>query len=234
MPASRVLPCSAASRFRSARADTTIDMLTTSLLGFALTSLIIEMTPGPNMAYLATLSLARGVRAGLAAVVGIAIGLGVYGLAAAFGVAALIDSSPWLYDALRWAGVAYLLWLAWEGWARESETSPGKAKDGIVPAWIAFRRGLITNLLNPKAAVFYIATLPRFVDAAAGHVTQQTLMLSAIYVAIATLVHAGIVLLAGQLAAKIDTPESRRTVRRLLSLALVAIAVWFAISSGRG
>lgn len=209
-------------------------MLTTSLVGFALTSLIIELTPGPNMAYLATLSLARGVRAGLAAVAGIAIGLGVYGLAAAFGVAALIDSSPWLYDALRWAGVAYLLWLAWEGWARESETSPGKAEDDAVPAFVAFRRGLITNLLNPKAAVFYIATLPRFVDTAAGHVTQQTLMLSAIYVAIATLVHAGIVVLASRLAPSVETPGARQRLRRILSLALVAIAVWFAISSGRG
>ena len=209
-------------------------MFTSSLLGFALTSLIIELTPGPNMAYLATLSLARGVRAGLAAVAGIAIGLGVYGLAAAFGVAALMDSSPWLYETLRWAGVAYLLWLAWEAWARESETSPGKAKDAIVPAWTAFQRGLITNLLNPKAAVFYIATLPRFVEVDAGNIMQQTLMLSAIYVAIATLVHAGIVLLASRLASSVETPDARQRLRRLLSLALVAIAVWFAISSGRG
>lgn len=209
-------------------------MFTSSLLGFALTSLIIELTPGPNMAYLAALSLARGVRAGLAAVAGIAIGLGVYGIAAAFGVAALIDGSRWLYETLRWAGVAYLLWLAWEGWARESETSPGKAKDDIVPAWTAFRRGLITNLLNPKAALFYIATLPRFVDASAGYLVQQTLVLSLVYVAIATLVHLGIVLLAAQLAAVIQTPDARRRGRRILSLALVGIAVWFALTTARG
>lgn len=208
-------------------------MLATSLLGFALTSLIIELTPGPNMAYLATLSLSRGVKAGLAAVAGIALGLGVYGVAAAFGVAALIDSSPWAYETLRWAGVAYLLWLAWEGWSSERETAPGATDGDSIAPWAAFRRGLITNLLNPKAAVFYIATLPRFVDTTIGHVAQQTLVLSAIYVAIATLIHAGIVLLAGQFATRIDTPESRRTVRRLLSLALVAIAVWFAISTGR-
>lgn len=209
-------------------------MLTSSLFGFAFTSLIIELTPGPNMAYLAALSLARGVRAGLAAVAGIAIGLGVYGIAAAFGVAALIDGSRWLYETLRWAGVAYLLWLAWEGWARESETSPGKAKDDIVPAWTAFRRGLITNLLNPKAALFYIATLPRFVDASAGYLVQQTLVLSLVYVAIATLVHLGIVLLATQLAAVIQTPDARRRGRRILSLALVGIAVWFALTTARG
>ncbi len=209
-------------------------MLTTSLLGFALTSLIIELTPGPNMAYLATLSLSRGVRAGLAAVAGIALGLGVYGIAAAFGVAALIDSSPWAYETLRWAGVAYLLWLAWEGWARERETSPGAVAADIVPPWTAFRRGLITNLLNPKAAIFYIATLPRFVDATIGHVAQQTLVLSAIYVAIATLIHAGIVLLASRLASSVETASARQRLRRLLSLALVAIAIWFAISSGRG
>lgn len=130
--------------------------------------------------------------------------------------------------------MAYLLWLAWEGWARESETSPGKAKDDIVPAWTAFRRGLITNLLNPKAALFYIATLPRFVDASAGYLVQQTLVLSLVYVAIATLVHLGIVLLAAQLAAVIQTPDARRRGRRILSLALVGIAVWFALTTARG
>src|SRR3954447_6250557 len=84
-----------------------------SLLVFALTCAIVEITPGPNMAWLAALSLSRGWRIGLAAVAGVALGLSAYGIAAALGVAAVIENSAFLYEALRWGGVAYLLWLAW-------------------------------------------------------------------------------------------------------------------------
>jgi threonine/homoserine/homoserine lactone efflux protein len=210
------------------------DGFTSSLAAFALTSLIIELTPGPNMAYLAALSLSRGTRAGIAAVLGITLGLAIFGVAAAVGVATLILQSTILYESLRWAGVAYLLWLAWEGWASERDvTSNAPASPGDTP-WYAFRRGLITNLLNPKAGIFYVATLPRFVDAAAGNVTHQAILLSAIYVSIATLIHLAIVLLAGRLFSLLETPDSRRTTRRVLSLALVGIAVWFAFSTRRG
>jgi threonine/homoserine/homoserine lactone efflux protein len=209
------------------------DGFTSSLAAFALTSLIIELTPGPNMAYLAALSLSRGTRAGISAVLGIMLGLALFGIAAAVGVATLILQSTVLYETLRWAGVVYLLWLAWEGWVSEHDvTADASASPGDTP-WYAFRRGLITNLLNPKAGIFYVATLPRFVDAGASNVTHQAIMLSAIYVSIATLVHLTIVLLAGRLFAVLETPDSRRMTRRVLSLALVFIAVWFAFSTRR-
>ena len=137
------------------------------LLAFALTALIIEITPGPNMTYLAALSLSSGMRTGFAAVAGIAIGLATYGIVAALGLAAVIDNSPLLYGLLRWGGVAYLLWLAWEAWSSERETSPDATAGPDGEPWIAFRRGLVTNLLNPKAAVFYIAVLPEFIRSGA-------------------------------------------------------------------
>ena len=127
--------------------------MSTSLLAFALTCFVIEITPGPNMAYLAALSLSQGVRAGIAAVAGIALGLSVYGVGASLGLSAVIDNSAFLYETLRWGGVAYLLWLAWDAWAAERDVAPEAVEGGIGP-WTAFRRGLITNLLNPKAAVF--------------------------------------------------------------------------------
>jgi threonine/homoserine/homoserine lactone efflux protein len=86
-----------------------------TLASFALMSFVIELTPGPNMAYIAVLSAGQGRRAGYAATLGIALGLLVIGLAAAFGLAALISSSRLFYEVLRWGGVAYLLWLAWDG-----------------------------------------------------------------------------------------------------------------------
>ncbi|MET0719858.1 MAG: LysE family translocator [Tardiphaga sp.] len=202
------------------------------LLAFALTATIVEITPGPNMAYIATLSLSHGLRVGFAAVAGIALGLMTYGIAAALGLAALIDSSRWLYEALRWAGVAYLLWLAWDAWSSENE-SADIVESGDSQPWRAFRRGLVTNLLNPKAAIFYVAVLPEFIRADGGAVVTQTLLLSGIYVGIATAIHAGIVLLAGSLQGTIATPDRRRTVRRGLALVLLGIAVWFALTSGR-
>ena len=202
------------------------------LFAFALTSLIIEITPGPNMTYLAALSLSSGMRTGFAAVAGIAIGLATYGIVAALGLAAAIDGSPLLYGLLRWGGVAYLLWLAWEAWSSERETAPEATDGPDGEPWLAFRRGLITNLLNPKAAVFYVAVLPEFIRPGGGSVMAQTLTLSLIYVAVATAIHCGIVALAGLLQSKFATPDSRRTVRRLLAMALVAIAIWFALTTG--
>jgi threonine/homoserine/homoserine lactone efflux protein len=200
------------------------------LLAFALTALVIEITPGPNMTYLAALSLSSGMRTGLAAVAGIALGLMTYGLIATFGLAAIIDESPLLYSALRWGGVLFLLWLAWDSWTGEDDTSEDAGKER---PWAAFRRGVITNWLNPKAAVFYIAVLPEFIRPDGGTVARQTLLLSLIYVAVATAIHVTIVLLAGSLQSMIVTANNRRTIRRGFALMLVAIAIWFALTTGR-
>jgi threonine/homoserine/homoserine lactone efflux protein len=204
-----------------------------SLLAFALTCAIIEITPGPNMAYLAALSLSRGWRTGLAAVAGVALGLSAYGIAAALGVAAIIESSTLLYQALRWGGVVYLLWLAWDAWSSVDDITTNETSGQDHERASAFRRGLITNLLNPKAAVFYVAVLPEFLDPGAGRIATQTLTLSAIYVAIAALIHAGIVLSASRLRTIIVKPAQVRLIRRALALALVVIAAWLAWSTAR-
>ena len=81
-------------------------------VSFFLTSLLIEMTPGPNMTYLALVSASEGRRAGFAAVAGVAMGLAVIGVVAAFGVAEIIHASDFLYNLLRWAGVLFLFHLA--------------------------------------------------------------------------------------------------------------------------
>lgn len=203
-------------------------MAAPSLFAFVIACVIVEITPGPNMAWLAALSLSRGWRTGLAAVAGVGLGLSVYGIAAALGVATIIENSPFLYQALRWGGVAYLLWLAWDAWSTADDIRPeGNIEDTDQHA-SAFRRGLITNLLNPKAAVFYVAMLPEFVNVAAGNVVAQTLTLSAIYVAIATAIHALIVLLANSVRGLVVQARKMKQVRRFLALALVGVAAWLA------
>jgi threonine/homoserine/homoserine lactone efflux protein len=202
-----------------------------TLGAFVLTCAVIEVTPGPNMAYLAVLSAANGRRAGFAATLGIALGLLIVGIAAAFGLAAMIANSRLLYSALRWGGVAYLFWLAWEGW-RDALVTPAAATHAAVVDRTVFRHGLMTNLLNPKAAIFYVAVLPTFVDAAT-RVLGQTLALSVLYVAIATAIHSTIVALAGLVQPFMEAPQRRQMVQRGLSLALAIIAVWFATSTAK-
>ncbi len=202
-----------------------------SLLSFALASLIIEAIPGPNQTYLAALTLQYGLRAGLAAVTGIAIGLSVYGLAATLGIAALIEQSPFLYGVLRWTGVMYFLWLAWENWRGEEKSKVGP--DDRASERKAFRRGLITNLLNPKAAIFYVAVLPGFVVEGGGPVLWQTFLLSSVFVSVATFTHLVVVFAASRLQIYLEEPAWRKPVRRALALLLALVAVWFAFSTAR-
>ena len=114
-----------------------------------------------------------------------------------------------------------------------AETAPEKTGDPDVRPGQAFRRGLITNLLNPKAAVFYVAVLPDFIQVGKGSIVTQTLGLSALYVGIVTLAHLVIVMLASRLQNVVQTPDKRRSIRRVLAVALAAIAVWFAFSTAR-
>jgi len=153
------------------------------------------------------------------------------GVAAALGLAAIIANSAIAYEVLRWGGVAYLLWLAWDAWSSADEISPQAAGDRAT--LFAFRRGLITNLLNPKAAVFYMAVLPDFVAPQASGILAQTLTLSAIYVAIATAIHALIVVLASRLRGLVEDPVRRRPIRRVLAIALAGVAIWLAWGTAR-
>jgi threonine/homoserine/homoserine lactone efflux protein len=193
-----------------------------TIAAFALTSLLVELTPGPNMAYLALVAATEGRRPGYAAVAGVAVGLAVVGLLAALGLASLIASSPFAYQTLRWAGAAYLLWLAWEGWRGAEVADAGIAPGSPLLLW--FRRGLITNLLNPKAAVFYMAALPAFLTPASA--VSDAVALSMIYVAVATFVHGMIVTLAGFAQALLTNPRRETLLRRVLSVALAGVAVW--------
>ena len=134
-----------------------------------------------------------------------------------------------LFQALRWGGAVYLFWLAWDAW-RSAGDPPEEVGVGAGLSRY-FRRGFVVNVLNPKAAVFYVAVLPGFVDPAGSFAWQEEL-LTAIYVAVATGIHAGIVALAGRAARLLTDSAARRMVRRALALALGGVAAWFLWSTG--
>lgn len=190
------------------------------MLEFAFVSLLIELTPGPNMGYLVALVMARGMRAGLFAVAGVMIGLAMIGLLAISGLATLVDQVPAVATGLRYGGAAFLLYLAYDAWR---DPSPQQAAEG----GRNFRQGLVTNLLNPKAALFYLTVLPPFAEAA-GMADRAGLAIHVgVYVAIATLVHLAIVIAAAGLHRVALTPGNERGVRRIAACLLALVALWF-------
>jgi threonine/homoserine/homoserine lactone efflux protein len=197
-------------------------------LAFLIAMAVVELTPGPNMGWLAALSAKSGRRAGMMAVVGITLGLLVQLIAAATGLSTLLAGSPVVYESLRWAGVAFMLYLAWEAFAdTDSESAVrGDGRDG-------FYRGLVANLLNPKALVFYLLIVGQFAEPALGAIWIQILLLGLIHVILAILVHVGIVLLGARLGAALEQWRTSLPVRLGFALALVGIAVWIGISTGR-
>jgi threonine/homoserine/homoserine lactone efflux protein len=199
------------------------------LVAFVLTSLIIEMTPGPNMAYLAVVSASRGRLAGFAAVLDVALGLAFLGIAVGLGGGSLVLSNRVIYESLRWAGVLYLCWLAFDSW-REA-----RQPIATVPVsrsyFIHFRRGFVANLLNPKAALFFIAVLPEFILGPAS--ANELAILVSIYVGVATLVHGLIVVLASGLQAFLAAPQRREIAGNIFAILLLAIAIWLFVSGRR-
>ncbi len=158
---------------------------THSLELFAATVFVVNATPGVDFALTVTRTLQGGVRAGLAAALGIVSGCVLHALAAAFGLAALLAASAAAFTVLKWAGAAYLLWLA-AGMLREAGRPRDAAAAVATPAPVStlrtYRDGLVTNALNPKIAVFFLALLPQFIDAAAPSKTLAFLFLGAWFV----------------------------------------------------
>lgn len=138
----------------------------TVVLPFLAAVALMELTPGPNMGWLAIVSLSQGRTAGLAAVAGITLGLTLWMVAAAFGLTEVVLVRPALYQAIRWAGVGFLLWLAWDAWRSTGDGADAAPVETRRRA--LFRRGLIGNLLNPKAALLYVVLLPGFIRPAQG------------------------------------------------------------------
>jgi threonine/homoserine/homoserine lactone efflux protein len=189
---------------------------------FLIAAIVMEITPGPNMTWLALLSAREGRMAGLQAVAGIATGLALLALVAASGAAALIAAWPPLYELLRWGGVFFLLYLAWETWVGEKES--GEQPDHQRH----FRRGLVVNLLNPKAAAVYVVMIPGF--AGPGGTSAQIIM-TLVYLAIASLAHVLIVVFASSFQRALANPQRELIVRRIFAVLLAGVALWFAFSS---
>jgi len=151
---------------------------------FGVASVLLALTPGPNLLYLLSRTLCQGRRAGVVSLAGTSMGFVFHVLAAALGLSAIFLTVPVLYDLLRYVGAAYLLWLAWmalKPGARGLFAPRSLPED---PPGRLFRLGLLTSILNPKVALFYLALLPQFVDASRGSVFAQSVVLGLLQIAI--------------------------------------------------
>ncbi|MGY0196982.1 LysE family translocator [Leptothrix sp. BB-4] len=160
---------------------------------FSLTVLVLNATPGVDLVFTITRTLQHGVRGGMAGAAGISAGCVVHAVGAAFGLAALMATSAAAFEVVRWAGAAYLLWLglgALRSALQRRAVAPGDAQVDVgsavdapaVTAGAIFRQGLLTNMLNPKVAIFFLALLPQFIAADAPHKTLAFLALGAWFV----------------------------------------------------
>ncbi len=199
----------------------------TVILPFLVAVSLIELTPGPNMGWLALVALGRGRIAGMAAVVGVTLGLAVWMVAAAFGLTTILLTFPWLYQAVRWAGVAFLLWLAWEAWAGAGRVAPDAEPDRRTLGGL-FLRGLTGNLLNPKAAVFYVALLPTFIRPDRASPLAQALTLGGLHLVVAVVVHTLIVLGAASAGGVMLRRMHGVAAGRAMAAGIAAVAAWMA------
>lgn len=204
------------------------------LLAFAAIALGMVLTPGPNMIYLISRSICQGRAAGLISLGGIALGFVAYMLCAAYGLTALVMAVPYAYDAIRLAGAAYLLWLAWQAirpGGRSSFEVRDLPQDG--PARL-FSMGLLTALLNPKIAVMYLSLLPQFIDPAKGSVLGQAVALGTVQIATSVAVNSAIIVSAAFIARFLQRrPGFALAQRWLMGTVLAGLAVRMATEARR-
>lgn len=204
------------------------------LFMFAGAALLMVLTPGPNMIYLISRSICQGRKAGVISLLGVVTGFLVHMFAAAVGVTALFLAVPFAYDALKWAGAIYLLFLAWQS-VRPGARSPFEARSlPPDPPAKLFLMGFMTNVLNPKIAVFYLSIFPQFVSPDHGSVFLQSLMLGMTQISVSFTVNLFIALSAARLAIWFSrNPGWLALQRYLMGFVLAGLAIRLAAEPRR-
>lgn len=173
---------------------------TAQFIIFVGAALLMAVTPGPNMIYLVSRSICQGRAAGVMSWFGVVLGFTVHMLSASIGLTALFLAVPLGYELLKFAGALYLLWLAWQA-VRPGARSPFEAKElPPEPPRKLFMMGLLTSILNPKVAIFYLSVLPQFISPESGSVLAQSLVLGVTQVCIGSSVNLMVTLSAAAIA----------------------------------
>ena len=206
-------------------------MLTASEFAwFTLAALVLVLTPGPNMIYCVSRALCQGRAAGLISLAGVLLGFVVHLMAAALGLTALLIAVPFAFDTIRLAGAAYLLWLAWQA-LKPNGTAPFEARllPHDRPAKL-FSMGFLTNVLNPKVAMFYLSFFPQFLHPDRGSVLLQSLALGAVQILVSGGINMLLVLGAASITAFLSKSKGWLLAQRyVMGSVLGALAVRIAL-----
>ncbi|MEM8658848.1 MAG: LysE family translocator [Pseudomonadota bacterium] len=152
-------------------------------LQFLVTALVVVLAPGTGVVYTLAIGLGRGRRAAVAAALGCTLGIVPHLLAATLGLAALLHTSALLFQVVKFAGVAYLLYLAWSA-LRAGGALAVTGEKTQEPGWRTARRGALINILNPKLSIFFLALLPPFLSGSPETATAEMLLLGAVFMAL--------------------------------------------------
>jgi threonine/homoserine/homoserine lactone efflux protein len=208
---------------------------TSDLLAFALVSLAMVLTPGPNMIYVISRSICQGRVAGLISLGGVALGFVFYMLCAALGITALLMTVPFAYDALRIGGALYLLYLAWQA-LKPGGRSPFAVRDLPVdgPRKL-FAMGFLAYVLNPKVAVMYLSLLPQFLHPdSEGGVLMQSLVLGSTQLLVSVNVNGFIAMMAGSIVGYLPARPTWQAVQRwFVGTVLAGLVVRMAVDGRR-
>ncbi|MGB9119307.1 MAG: LysE family translocator [Candidatus Angelobacter sp.] len=191
---------------------------------FLIAALALNLSPGPDMLYVIGRSVGQGRKAGIVSSLGVFVGCWVHILAAAFGIAALLRSSPVAFNVVRYAGAAYLIYLGIRMLAQKADLTSQQLKTQSLGA--IFRQGAITNMLNPKVAIFFLAFLPQFIDAQRGSVALQIVVLGLIFNVGGTLVNLAVAYAGGTLGELLRRNQSiARLQRRFTGLIFMGLGL---------
>jgi threonine/homoserine/homoserine lactone efflux protein len=192
---------------------------------YVVASLALIATPGQDMIYVITRSLAQGRIAGLASAFGVCIGILVHTALAALGVGAIMQASETLFTALKLAGAAYLVYLGLRMVFTRAGANPLEASPAPLTLAALVWQGVLSNVTNPKIVLFFFAFLPQFVDPGSAHPTRDLVFLGVLYAALALPVKGGVALAAGSLAGHLRSPRALAWVQRIGGTVLVALGV---------
>lgn len=211
-----------------------IDLAT--LLTFTLAAFALAATPGPDMLLIMSRSVAQGRMAGFVTLAGISLGCYFHAIIAGLSLSGVLLLAPVMFEIIRWAGAAYLLYLAVQAF-RGAGGFQSPAKDGTAPAvplMALFRQGLLTNILNPKVALFFLALFPQFMQPDPDTALVQALVLASVLNVAGGLVNGAIILAAGRLGEFLSSrPAFVRWQNRLLGGVFAALALRLAFDARR-
>ena len=208
------------------------DISTLSL--FALACLALTATPGPDMLLLASRSISQGPKAGFASLAGVQAGTYCHAMAAAFGLSRLFVAVPVAYDAVRFTGAIYLLYLGIQAFKSAGTMAVVTPAERRYSTWLMFRQGLLTNILNPKMALFVLALFPQFLKLEAGSVAFQIIVLATILNIIGLIVNGIVIVTVSRVRVSFDNASRfRRLPQILLGSVFVGLAARLAFDGRR-